>query len=763
MRDLLSKKLTVEFQSFKPGPDKGIDLRFATSNNKNEIVIQVKHYLQSGITKLKYHLKNHEAPKVASLKPQRYIVCTSLPLSPQDKDDILEIFSPYIQTTADVIGSEDLNKWLEEYPDIQIRHFKLWLSSVEVIKKIMKNAESGRSAFYQKKIENDISLYVPNTTHDQAVEILNSTHFILITGAPGIGKSTLADMLTYQLLAENFQLVCVREIIEAEEAYLPEKNQVFYFDDFLGAITLDLYSSRNADSAIVQFIDRVRSDKSKRLILTCRTTILSQAKSISNKIQNSNIDISNYEVKLENYTDWEKARILYNHISRSDLQQDQKDLFFRDSFYWKVIRHRFYNPRLIQGITSRKITTNREYSHDSILKILNDPKEIWEQPFTVQISQASRLLLVTMYSLGGGYYYITEEKLMQAYGSRLNFEVRNNNYQIIGNEYKNALRELVGSFIIRTVDKNSTHFTFFNPSIEDFIFDLFHDNQRLYFNVLRSAVFFEQFKFRITTVEENNEKRITFVSAELQKELLHVFSDVKETLKSYSQVHKDLYHITITARLFSKVVSENFLEEQIENLQIDLLSWEDRDHLTEILQFIASNNLALSNTTVPYLLKILAQNIPSHHQLETFSILINENDCFSSIIKKAKVDKIDYYNEIQNFIDSCWDIHSNDFISDAYGFDKALELQELEEIIETRKQHAKGINFAIGLDSSPAVMEYQYDTAEQLAANKKTSEKAEVKIEGFQHKTDHEFMAINWLFNSSGIAPIVDEPDDLPF
>ena len=146
-----------------------------------------------------------------------------------------------------------------------------------------------------------------------------------------------------------------------------------------------------------------------------------------------------------------------------------------------------------------------------------------------------------------------------------------------------------------------------------------------------------------------------------------------------------------------------------------------------------------------------------------FSILINENDCFSSIIKKAKVDKIDYYNEIQNYINSCWDMHSNDFISDAYGFDKALELQELEEIIETRKQHAKGINFAIGLDSSPAVMEYQYDTAEQLAANKKTDEKAEVKIEGFQQKTDHEFMAINWLFNSSGIVPIVDEPDDLPF
>lgn len=233
------------------------------------------------------------------------------------------------------------------------------------------------------------------------------------------------------------------------------KKQVFYFDDFLGAITLDLYSSRNADSAIVNLIERIKSDKLKRLILTCRTTVLNQAKNISDKIQNSNIDISNYEVRVENYSDWDKARILYNHIYLSDLQDEQKLIYFQNDFHWKVIKHKYYNPRLIQGITNKNNIVDSVYSEMFILEILNDPKKIWEKPFNVQITQISRLLLLTMFSLGGGIYYITDERLNEAFNSRIDYEVKNNNYQRKGNEYNSALSELVGGFIIRTIDKNT--------------------------------------------------------------------------------------------------------------------------------------------------------------------------------------------------------------------------------------------------------------------------------------------------------------------
>lgn len=748
IRDLLSKELNVNFQSFKPGPDKGVDLRYSTINDENEIVVQVKHYLSSGISKLKLDLKNNEVPKVVSLKPKRYIFCTSLPLSPQDKEEIKNIFLPYIQSTSDVIGKEDLNKWLDDYPEIQERHFKLWLSSTDIIKKIIKNGVKGRSEFYKEKILKEISLYVPNKTHIEAVNALNSNHFILITGAPGIGKSTLANILTYQLLAEDFELVYVREITEAEEAFLPEKKQIFYFDDFLGAITLDLYSSRNADSAIVNFIERIRSDKYKRLILTCRTTILSQAKNISDKIQNSNIDISNYEVKLENYTDWDKARILYNHIYLSDLQNEQKQIFFQNNFHWRVIKHRYYNPRLIQGITNKKNTNEAEYSEKLILEILNDPKKIWEQPFNVQISHTSRLLLLTMYSLGGR-YIVTEEKLKEAFNGRIDFEVSNNNYRRIGNEYNIALKELIGAFVIRTIDKQSVRYSFFNPSIEDFIYDFFRNLPEEYLQILKSSVFFEQFKHRITTASVDGEKRINFSSEHIRKRVYNIFNEKKEYLKGYSYSDSYLNIISMIIRLFTIDENETEIVNKINNIDISYLSWDDRENLIEILKYIALNDLTSQIIDFPNLIRILSKDIPSHYQIKTFANLIKENETFFDIIKNAKEQNNDYYNDIQKNVNDSWEKFCDDYITDAYGIDKTIDSEELDSIINKRKEEAIQINIDIGLESPESIIEYKFDISSQIEFNNEKNNENEIKIQGYQEKTKTEILDINKLFNSN--------------
>jgi hypothetical protein len=152
-RDILSKKLGVIFQSYKIGTDQGADLRYATNNEENEIIVQVKHYLGSGISKLKNTLKKEELSKVINLNPKRYILVTSLPLSHRNKEDIKTILNPYILSTDDILGKEDLNNGLRANPEIEEAHFKLWLSSTTVLKRILKNGIKGRSEFVDSKIK----------------------------------------------------------------------------------------------------------------------------------------------------------------------------------------------------------------------------------------------------------------------------------------------------------------------------------------------------------------------------------------------------------------------------------------------------------------------------------------------------------------------------------------------------------------------------------------------------------------------------------
>src|ERR1700736_2419450 len=90
-RDLLQEELRVRLESFAKGKDKGIDFRFR--NPAGDIVVQCKHY--ASYDDLYRVLKRDEVLKVQRLKPARYILVVSTPLTPHRKDEILALFAPY--------------------------------------------------------------------------------------------------------------------------------------------------------------------------------------------------------------------------------------------------------------------------------------------------------------------------------------------------------------------------------------------------------------------------------------------------------------------------------------------------------------------------------------------------------------------------------------------------------------------------------------------------------------------------------------------
>ena len=132
VRDLLQEEMKVRLESFKSGRDGGIDLRYCPNVN-NTLIIQCKHYAESSFKTLLRELKKDEIEKVIKLKPKRYILATSLGLTPNQKDELVKIHTPYIHSSADIFGKEDLNGLLIKYPKIERNTFKLWFSSVPVL------------------------------------------------------------------------------------------------------------------------------------------------------------------------------------------------------------------------------------------------------------------------------------------------------------------------------------------------------------------------------------------------------------------------------------------------------------------------------------------------------------------------------------------------------------------------------------------------------------------------------------------------------
>ncbi|MFQ2165246.1 restriction endonuclease [Aeromonas hydrophila] len=116
--DILSVHLNTRVERFKPGKDGGVDGRFFSSDG-DEVIIQCKHWIKSGLPALLRTLENEEIKKIKKLSPKRYIFTTSLPLSRENKIKIKKIASPYILTEADIFGCEDLNYILSKHEAIE--------------------------------------------------------------------------------------------------------------------------------------------------------------------------------------------------------------------------------------------------------------------------------------------------------------------------------------------------------------------------------------------------------------------------------------------------------------------------------------------------------------------------------------------------------------------------------------------------------------------------------------------------------------------
>ena len=462
--DLLSRHLGCQIGRFKPGPDGGVDGRFFASDG-GEVIIQCKHWIKSGLQPLMRAIEKTEAEKVKKLKPARYIFVTSLELSRENKKKIKELFSPYIRTEEDIFGKEDLNDILSENEKIERKHHKLWIPSSNVFQAMLNSAIIGRSEHKLREIAEESRRYVITQNYEKAKDKLEKWHSVIITGLPGVGKTTLADQLCQYYVANDYELCFIEDSLnQAEGIYNKESKQIFYFDDFLGRNSLLALDFRQ-DSKITNFIKRVERDEKKRFILTSRTSILNQGKDLTDLFDIRGIDQSEHEISILSLTDIDKARILYNHIWFSDLGEEYTDEIYKEKRYLEIVRHRGFNPRLISFITSARrfsdISADKYWEH--IKQTLSNPKDIWRHVFRSQIDSFCGHITIAAVLHGRS---LSESEFINLCAEiKLSKLVNNEN-----RDHETIVKLLVGTLINRSLDKdNKASYELFNPSIADFV------------------------------------------------------------------------------------------------------------------------------------------------------------------------------------------------------------------------------------------------------------------------------------------------------
>lgn len=512
-RDLLQAEWNVPLEAFKTGRDRGIDLRYAPLDG-GATIIQCKHYASSSVSSLLSHLRSSEMPKIQQLQPWRYVLVTSLPLSPSDKDKIVEICKPFILTPADVIGADDLDGLLSRHPAIERANFKLWLTNTAVLDRVLHNAEVAQTEFEVERIRRKLPVFVQNKAFPRAQQLLQEQRVVIISGVPGIGKTTLAEMLLFAHLEGGYQPVVIQtDLAEGKRLFRAQGKQIFYYDDFLGQTFLGdqrTYLGNNHDAALISFMEMVRNTPHSKFVLTTREYILRRAFQVSERFLHSAMMDHRCVLELSDYSFGQRARILYNHLYFSDLPQRYKDAILEDDFFLDIIKHDHFNPRLVEWLASltRLRSPPPEQYRQSITGLLQAPETLWAHAFETQISEAGRDLLLTLYSLGEWTDVVDLEPAFEAI-HRGNSE-RYSRPRGPG-DFRAALLELDGAFL----SYRSGRAEFINPSIRDFAAGVICRTPAIAFDIASSAVRFKQLTslWRLA-IERNDQPLFAALSAD---------------------------------------------------------------------------------------------------------------------------------------------------------------------------------------------------------------------------------------------------------
>nr|WP_210307865.1 ATP-binding protein [Aminobacter niigataensis] len=461
-RDLVGRELGIRFEAFTQGPDSGMDGRHATGGNNT--ILQAKHYVGSRSADLNRTMKRERAA-IDRLAPQRYILSTSCRITPKNKSILAAIVGPALQTEADIVGPGDLNGLLRSHPDIEKSHLKLWLSQTAVLERVLRAAAYRFNSITRQEIEEKVRVYAPNPSFDEARLKLDQHHLLIVSGPPGVGKTTLAEMLAYAHMAEDWDLVAIRSLDDGFADFDETQKQVFYFDDFLGRVALDKSALAKLDSDLARFIKRVQKSSNTRFILTTRAPIFEEAKHHSEHLADERLDISRYLLDVGVYTRRIKARILYNHLLVTGTPQSHINTLIVSGMLPKIVDHRHYNPRLIALMTEGSRIANHDPANypAAFIAALDNPTQLWDLPFRKHIPTTCRNLLLTLFfcdQFGADIDVLREA--FDAFNAELSrhFGTAHN-----PKDFEESLKILEGGFItIRGREVN-----FVNPSVRDYL------------------------------------------------------------------------------------------------------------------------------------------------------------------------------------------------------------------------------------------------------------------------------------------------------
>lgn len=204
-KDIMGKVLGTNLRVFAKGRDGGIDL---TDNSlTHQIIVQVKHYINSRFSDLRTCLKK-EVEKVAAWNPRQYYVCCGMELTDPNVGEIYDMFSDYMDSDKNIFTLKEIDDFLQQpdNADVVRKHYKLWLYASNILYEVYNQNIFIDCEALLSDIDEDCKFFVQTTSYDECLKYMEKNRMVMLIGAPGVGKTITSKMLILYFASLGFRI-----------------------------------------------------------------------------------------------------------------------------------------------------------------------------------------------------------------------------------------------------------------------------------------------------------------------------------------------------------------------------------------------------------------------------------------------------------------------------------------------------------------------------------------------------------------------------
>lgn len=551
-RDLLEiRENDVKFTTYRRGKDGGIDIK--STNTDIKIIGQCKLYNPNNYNSFFENLKK-EVSKCKRQKPDRYIICTNIELSTDKAEKIKELFKDYLLNEEDIIDGIKLNKYLGQ-PDYEYLfkiYSKLLVPNFAAIELALDQTIYRK--YYNNTLGflNDIKLK-RNLFHSTAqipyhIQKLEQNNVIVLSGNPGVGKTTTAKIIANYFLSKKVkEVIFLGERDYSDAPSILKENQLMIIDDFWGQnFSPDIKNHSTYEREFQRFINLFNHSKNNYLILTSRDYIIKDILSVSERETEEIFNYSKYIIDIAKLTFEDKLRIFLNHLLFYDFELSYfKDLKSADNLE-AILKHKNYSPRLVEQFIKIYRDTELEPSSytffKSFFKYLEKPIDFWKMMFN-KLNPTAQLILFILLASGDD---LDVEDLKISF-LKMQMEVRQLlNVNIVPTDFRYELIKLEELYI--SIDKNdyseSKIIKFQSPGIKDYLLEYLRTDGYLWIQpIISKAIFFNQLVFLFSTkdqeINDNTDFYLYGKKIVLNKELCLILKE--KLLKEFDNLNFSNY------------------------------------------------------------------------------------------------------------------------------------------------------------------------------------------------------------------------------